>query len=133
MAKQLYIIRDEAVFNLMCRYVRDKMRSGEVLKVRITNLEDDRTLDQNAALWPILQAFSTQKKLAVNGFMADATPEDWKDVLTAAFENEGSRVAQGLDGRPVFLGQRTSRFTKAKFSEFLEFLHATAAQMGVEL
>lgn len=37
----------------------------------------------------------------------------------------------GLDGGVVMLGQRTSQFSKREFSEWLEFLHATAADRGV--
>jgi hypothetical protein len=94
--------------------------------------EPSRSLEQNAAQWPILQAFASQKQLVVNGVLVWATDEDWKDVLTAAFRNE-MRVALGLDGRMVLLGQRTREFGKKKFSDWLEFLHATAAAMEIEL
>jgi sugar phosphate isomerase/epimerase len=39
----------------------------------------------------------------------------------------------GLDGGIVMLGQRTSRFTKPQFAEWIEFLYATAADRGVVL
>jgi hypothetical protein len=39
----------------------------------------------------------------------------------------------GLDGGVVMLGRRTSKFTKAQFSEWIEFLYATAAARGVRL
>lgn len=93
--------------------------------------EPNRTLDQNAAQWPILEAFSHQLKWPVNGQMVTMTPEEWKDVLTAAFHRETARLAMGLDGGVVMLGQRTSKFGKKKFGEWLEFLHAVAAQRGV--
>lgn len=51
--------------------------------------------------------------------------------MTAAFEGESVRLAMGINGGVVMLGQRTSRFGKARFSEWLEFLHATAADRGV--
>lgn len=69
----------------------------------------------------------------MNGQMVYMTPDDWKDVLTAAFNGESVRLAMGMDGAPVMLGQRTSRFTKQQFSEWIEFLYATAAARGVEL
>ena len=92
--------------------------------------EPKRNLDQNAAMWPILEAFSQQLEWPVNGVMTTLTPEEWKSLLTAAFRKE-QRVAMGLDGGFVMLGQRTSRFTKREFSDWLEFLHATAAARGV--
>ena len=97
----------------------------------VTIGERTRTLEQNSAQWPILAAFAAQKQAVINGRLAWVTDEDWKDILTAAFHNELTRVALGLDGRMVLLGQRTSQFDKTEFSNWLEFLHATAAQMGV--
>lgn len=99
----------------------------------VTVAEPTRTLEQNAAQWPILEAFSRQLVWPVNGQMVKMTPEEWKDVLTAAFRKETVRVAMGLDGGVVMLGLRTSGFGKGKFSDWLDFLNATAAIRGVEL
>lgn len=93
--------------------------------------EPTRNLDQNAAQWPILQAFSDQLVWPVNGKMETLTPEEWKAILSAAFYKEVTRLATGLDGGIVMLGQRTSKMSKSTFSEWLEFLHATAAMKGI--
>ena len=98
----------------------------------VTIGDPERTLDQNAAMWPVLEAFASQLEWPVNGSLTPMTAEEWKDVLTAAFEKE-RRVAEGLNGGHVFLGQRTRQYSKAKFSEWLEFLHSVAAERGVEL
>lgn len=95
--------------------------------------EPTRNLDQNAAQWPILESFSEQLFWPVNGVMNELTPEEWKDILTAAFKRETVRVAQGLDGGIVMLGRRTREFGKKEFSDWLEFLHATAADRGVNI
>jgi hypothetical protein len=92
--------------------------------------EPTRNTGQNAAMWPILEAFSEQLEWPVNGVMTKLTPEEWKSLLSAAFRKE-TRVAMGLDGGFVMLGERTSSFGKREFSDFLEFLHATAAARGV--
>lgn len=97
----------------------------------VTVGEPSRNTDQNAAMWPILEAFSEQLVWPVNGRMEKLSPEEWKDLLSAAFRKEQNRVAQGLDGGFVMLGQRTSRFSKREFSDWLEFLHATAADRDV--
>ena len=97
----------------------------------VTVGEANRSLDQNAAQWPILQAFADQKQLAINGVLAWCSKEDWKDVLTATFRGE-MRVAI-FDGRMILLGQRTSKFGKKTFGEWLEYLHAMAAQMDINL
>jgi hypothetical protein len=93
--------------------------------------EPNRSLDANAAMWPILQAFSEQLEWPVNGVMGRMSPENWKDVLTAAFRQEQVLIAQGLNGGMVMLGQRTSKFKTREFSEWLEFIHAVAAEKGV--
>lgn len=92
-----------------------------------------RSLDANAAMWPILDAFAKQLQWPVNGVMGYMDAESWKDVLSAAFKRETVRVAMGLDGGMVMLGQRTSKMPKAMFGEFLEFLNATAAMRGVNI
>lgn len=92
-----------------------------------------RTLDQNAAMWPILQAFADQLEWPVNGRMTRLSPDEWKDILTAAFRRESARLAQGLDGGVVMLGARTSRMDKATFSAWLEFLHSVAVDRGVDV
>lgn len=99
----------------------------------ITISEPTRSLEQNAALWPILQAFSDQLEWPVNGSMTKLAPGEWKDVLSSAFKRETVRVAMGLDGGMVMLGSRTSKFSVREMSDFLEFLHATAAARGVDL
>lgn len=93
-----------------------------------------RSLDANAAMWPILDAFSKQLLWPVNGQMCQLTPEEYKDVLTAAFKQETMpRLASGLNGGVVMLGVRTSKMSKAEFSEWLEFLHSVAAIKGIKL
>lgn len=127
-------MNDRRVFIL----AHDVARSNAIQAVKdapdghcVTVREVNRTLEQNAAQWPILQAFSEQLQWPVNGCMVSMTDEEWKDVLTAAFYRETARLAMGLDGGVVMLGQRTSKFGKKKFSEWMEFLHAIAADRGV--
>jgi len=95
--------------------------------------EQTRTLAQNAAQWPYLEAFSKQLQWPVNGQMVWMEPEDWKDVLTAVFYKETLRLAAGFDGGVVMLGRRTSKFKKGEFSEWIEFLKAAAAIKGVNV
>jgi hypothetical protein len=99
----------------------------------LTLKPETRTQAQNRLMWPLLTAFSKQLDWPINGYMVKMDPDDWKDVLSAAFKGESVRLAMGLNGGVVLLGQRTSKFTKAQFSEFIEFLFATAADRGVKL
>lgn len=99
----------------------------------VTVSEPTRSLDQNAAMWPILQAFADQLQWPVNGAMVWMTPDDWKAVLSAAYKRESVRVAMGMDGGMVMLGSRTSKFSVREMSEFIEFLRATAIEREVDL
>jgi hypothetical protein len=94
---------------------------------------ETRSGEQNRVQWPILQEFARQIEWPINGHMVKIDADDWKAVLSAAFKRETVRLAMGLDGGVVMLGQRTSKFTKAEFSEWIEFLYATAMARGVKL
>jgi hypothetical protein len=87
-----------------------------------------RSLEQNAAMWALLSEFAERLEWPVNGRMVKMEPEEWKDVLTAAFRQETARLAMGLNGGVVMLGSRTSKMDKREFSEFLEFINAVAAE-----
>lgn len=95
--------------------------------------EKTRTLEQNAFQWPYLQGFSEQMQWPVNGEMTWLSKEEWKDILTAAFEKETNpRLAAGFDGGIVMLGRRTSKYGKKQFAEWMEWLIAVAALKGIE-
>lgn len=97
----------------------------------VTVQEPKRNSDQNALLWVLLTAFAEQLEWPVNGAMVKLAPEEWKDLLSAAYKRESQRVAMGIDGGMVMLGLRTSKMGKRQFAEFVEFIHATAAHRGV--
>ncbi len=102
---------------------------GYVVEVK----EPTRNLEQNALMWVWMQAFSDQLDWPVNGDRVKLDPEEWKDILSAAFEQETQRVAMGLNGGMVLLGKRTSKFGRKKFADFITFIQATAADRGVEI
>ena len=126
MTKLVFILAHDLARKNAIRAVQDAAPGYSV-----TIAEPTRSLEANAAQWPILQAFSEQLQWPVNGRMVTMTADEWKDVLSSAFRGEQARLAMGLDGGVVMLGQRTSKFSKKEFSEWLEFLHATAADRGV--
>ncbi len=97
----------------------------------VTVAEETRSNAQNAVQWPYLDAFSKQLLWPVNGSMEKLTPDEFKDILTAAFQGETVRLAAGLNGGVVMLGMRTSKMPKGQFSEWISFLQATAADRNV--
>lgn len=126
--KQLFILRNDAVRSRALAAVMDAP-----LEMVVKIQPPTRSLEQNAAQWPILGAIAAQLLWPVNGEMVRLTDEEFKDILTAGFRKENVRVAQGVDGGMVMLGSRTSTFKKAEFSEWLEFLHWFCAERGVRL
>lgn len=121
----------QVIQSRMFPFLKEVLQGGHrwILTLKI----ETRTQAQNRLMWPILEAFSEQIQWPVNGRMEKMEPDEWKDVLTAAFRGEAVRLAMGLNGGVVMLGQRTSKFTKAEFSAWIEFLYATAADRGVKL
>lgn len=95
---------------------------GYVIKIA----EPTRSLEQNAALWALLQDIADH----VEWYGKYLTADDWKTVLTAGLKRE-QRVERGIDGGFVMLGSSTSAMSKREFSELLEFAHAFAAEHGV--
>jgi hypothetical protein len=88
--------------------------------------DDKRSTDQNRKLWAMLRDLSEQVIWHGNK-LAD---HEWKDVLTAGLKRQ--KVAPGIDGGFVVLGAKTSKMTKAEFSELVELLHMFGAQQGVK-
>jgi hypothetical protein len=84
-----------------------------------------RSNDQNARMWAMLTDIATQ----VVWHGQKLTPEEWKDMATAALKRQ--RVVPGIDGGFVVLGARTSRMTIAEMAELMEFLDAFGVQQGV--
>lgn len=96
----------------------------------VTVSEPNRSLEQNAAQWPYLEAWAQGKEICINGKMAKGTADDWKDIHTALYNGE-TRMAVH-DGKVIMLPQRTSKMGKKVFGEWMEYLAAVTAQAGLE-
>lgn len=89
---------------------------------------EQRSLDQNAMLWPLLEAISK----GVEWYGKHYSAEDWKLILSASLR--GYEAVPGIDsGRMVVLGQSTSKMDKETFSDLLELVLAFGVQQGVDL
>ena len=58
------------------------------------------------------------------------TPEEWKDVFTAALRRQ--RVTHGIDGGYVVLGSSTSKMSVGEMSEMIELMFAFGAEHKVK-
>jgi len=104
------------------------------IRQKMTIETEKRSIGDNKKQWPILTAFANQVQWPVNGQMVYMTPENWKDVLTAAFRKEVPKMAMAFDySGVVMLGQRTREFKKEEWPEWMAFLKWAAAEKGVKI
>lgn len=118
--------RREAVLTYLCDFVR-----GAGVPLRIGVGEPTRSLEQNDRMWALLTDVANQVQWPVDGKLQNLPPEDWKHVLSAGLKRE-QRVAQGIDGGFVILGQRTSKMSKREMGDLMELICAFGAEHGVE-
>lgn len=97
---------------------------------RVTIQPRTRSLDQNSLLWSLLGELSKQLQWPVDGQLVRLQPEEWKHVLSAGLKRH-QRVAMGIDGGFVVLGQSTSKMTVAEMTELIELIYAFGAQRDV--
>jgi hypothetical protein len=87
--------------------------------------DEPRSHEQNRKLWAMLTDCSQQ----ILWDDQHLTPEEWKDLFTAAFKN--AKIVSGLYGGGVAVGASTSKMSKKKFSEFVEFIYSEGTERGV--
>lgn len=90
-----------------------------------------RSTEQNNMLWSILTDLSKQCEWAVDGQMVKLPAEDVKHILTASLKRH-QRMARGIDGGLVILGQSTSRMTVAEMADLITLGHAVGDERGVK-
>lgn len=116
------VIQNEAQMADLGLLIRKGLQSGDVV---VTLGRKKRSNDQNRKLWPMLADISRQ----VEWFGKKHSPEQWKDIITGSFEK--CDFVPGIDGGLVMLGGRTSKYTKARFSELIEYIYAFGTEKKV--
>lgn len=87
---------------------------------------DTRSLAQNRLMWDLLTELSEQ----VPWYGQDLSPEEWKDMVTAALKEQ--KVVPGLTGKGfVVIGAHTSKMTIAEMSDVIEFCYAFGTDKNV--
>lgn len=90
------------------------------------NLDEPRTLDQNAVMWCRLRDLAKQVQWPVNGKMEWISEWDYKDIFSADLKKE-QRIARGLSGGFVLLGIRTSKLKKREMADMITMMEAFGA------
>lgn len=90
--------------------------------------EAKRTTDQNSLMWALLSEISRAKP---EGRML--TPDVWKSLFLHSLDH-AQRFEMALDGKGMVpVGFRSSRLTKAQFSDLIEIIHEYAARHNIPL
>ena len=90
-----------------------------------------RSLDQNARMWAMLTDLSKQLQWPVDGELCWLSKEDWKVIISAGLKRH-QRIAKGIEGGFVMLGESTSRMKMADFAAMIELMFAFGANHGIE-
>lgn len=116
------------------RFAWDKacelLEFGRSVKITLDEFKSKRSLEQNRKLWAMLHDVADQVEWPVDGRLQRLSAEDWKDILSAGLHKH-QRVAQGVDGGFVMLGQRTSKMRVSEMVELIEFIQWFGAEKGV--
>jgi hypothetical protein len=118
--------RMAAAWNHACEY----LQNGAAVRVTVEPFQPTRTIEQNSKMWACLSDIAKQVEWHVDGKMQLIEPEDWKDILTAGLKKT-QRIAAGIEGGFVMLGQRTSKMKVGEMIELIEFALWFGAERGV--
>lgn len=118
--------RRDGVLQLLIQVIA---AAGHAVEIRLS--KPTRSSEQNRLMWAMLNDIAQQVEWPVDGKQQRLSSEDWKNILTAGLTKE-QRIAQGINGGFVMLGNRTSQMSKAELSDLIEFAFAFGAQQGVE-
>ena len=105
-------------------WVRELPLTGKY-EVIIREHVSRRSLEQNARMWAMLRDVSSQ----VDWYGNRLTPEEWKDVFTAALKR--LRIVPGIDGGFVSIGGHTSTMSMRDMSDMIELIAVFAGEHNV--
>lgn len=94
--------------------------------------EEKRSNQANKLMWALLADISRQLEWCIDGKMQKCSKEDYKEILSAGLRRE-QRIAQGIDGGFVLLGQRTSKMTVKQMSELIEFIYWFCCEKNIKI
>ena len=111
------------------KYVKAMTMGGH--QVSIEAKPDTRSLAQNRLMWAVLRDLSEQVLWPVDGKTQKLDEDEWKHILSAGLKKH-QRVAQGIEGGFVMLGQATSRMTVGEMADLITLAHAFGDERGVK-
>lgn len=116
-----------AAWNAVCQILQLGVAA---VKITIEECKPTRTIEQNNKMWAMLEDIARQVQWHVDGKLQLIDKEDWKDILTAGLKKT-QRVAAGIEGGFVMLGQRTRKMKIGEMIELIEFMYWFGAERKV--
>lgn len=107
----------------------DALKAGKRLVLSVRT--ETRTIAQNSIMWSCLEDIAKQVQFVVDGRLQYVSKEDVKDILSASLSRQ-NRMALGIDGGVVLLGQHTSQMTIPEMCDMVTLCHAFGDTKGVQ-
>lgn len=111
------------------KWVKAMTVSGH--RISIEAKPETRSTAQNRMMWAILGDLAEQVQWPVDGKLQKLAADEWKHILSAGLKKH-QRVAQGIEGGFVMLGQPTSRMTVGEMGDLITLAHAFGDERGVK-
>lgn len=86
---------------------------------------------QRRLMWSALGDLSRQVQWPVDGVMQWLDKDDWKHIMTAGLKRH-QRMAAGIFGGFVLLGQSTKKLLVGEEAELITIIHAFGDERGVK-
>lgn len=86
--------------------------------------------EQRKRLWAMLTDLSRQLKWPVDGELVYLAKEDWKWIILAGLKRH-QRLAKGIEGGFVVLGESIRGLPKLVMAEMIELMFAFGAEHGI--
>lgn len=122
----ILVLRNDAIKEAAIKLIR---RPDLPDNTRLTfDRDDQRTLDQNAMLHPLLRIIAGKLKW----YGATLSEDEWKCVFLSGIR-EVKAIPGFEPGTVIMVGLSSSKLSKEDFSNLLELVLAYGAQHGVDL
>lgn len=119
----------KAISTLWAECIKPALVDGKRLILSVRT--ETRSTAQNALMWSCLTDIAKQVQFVVDGRLQYVEPDDVKDILSASLARQ-NRMALGIDGGVVMLGQRTSQMTIPEMADLITLCHAFGESKNVK-
>jgi len=134
MNKKSFIVRPDSFARATWKKAFDfgaELLEYGAVQVVVRSIKETRSQEQNDRMWAMLTDISKQVDWHVDGKLEKLDAEEWKHIFSAGLKHH-QRVAAGLEGGFVILGQRTSKMTVRQMTDLITLIFAFGDQRGVQ-